>query len=188
MKECTLVKNRMWSHRLPFDLLKSLWTQWLCHKKELFFCDEEKVLIKIMTSHIKIACMVQGTSIGELGSVFDGLVRLIYFKKIHEFQSKANTFDKKWWRCSLTSFFFANLKLRNYSQMKKKFRLNEVLDVLTITKLYINTNNIIGSIYYVPSCVLKVLHVLMHSILKPYAIGFINIPILQVKNGCTQRG
>ena len=82
MKECTLVKNRMWSHWLPFICLKSLWTQWLCHKKELFFCDEEeKVLIKITTSHIKIACKVQGMSNEELGSIFDGLVRLRYFKK-----------------------------------------------------------------------------------------------------------
>lgn len=39
-----------------------------------------------------------------------------------------------------------------------------------------------------PSCVLKVLHVLIHLILKPYAIGFINTPILQVKNGHTQTG
>ena len=94
LKEGTLVKNRMCSHRLPFDLLKSFWTRWLCHKKELFFCEEEeKVLIKITTSHIKIACMVQGMSNQELGSIFDGLVRLRYFKKIHEFQSKANTFD-----------------------------------------------------------------------------------------------
>lgn len=38
-----------------------------------------------------------------------------------------------------------------------------------------------------PSCVLKVLHVLIHLILKPYAIGFINTPILQVKNGHTDR-
>ena len=60
---------------------------------------------------------------------------------------------------------------------EEKNRLNKVLDILTITKLYINTNNIIGSIYYGPSCVLKVLRVLIHLILKPYAIGFINIPI-----------
>ena len=39
-----------------------------------------------------------------------------------------------------------------------------------------------------PSCVLKVLHVLIHLILKPYVIGFINIPISQVKNGHTQTG
>lgn len=39
----------------------------------------------------------------------------------------------------------------------------------------VNANNFIG-IYYVPSCALKVLHILTHLIFKLYAIGFLIFP------------